>query len=362
MALVIVAWLLGWVLLWRLPLLTRTAAPDLSENRTVSVVIPARNEADRLPALLKSLRRQTYPPDEVVVVDDHSCDATAKVAVAAGITVVPAPELPEGWLGKTWACSEGVKATTGGILIFLDADVTLAPDALASLLATWSQQGGLLSVQPHHVICRPAESISLPFNLVALMGIGVGSVVPPRQGWAAAGPCLVTSRTDYLEVGGHRSVRNEVAEDLALARRYTAAAKPVRCFAGRDLVQFRMYRTLGAAVEGWRKNLATGARSMPRLRAITVAIWVTGMLVAAGMLTDLVGPARVAVPAAITYVAVTVQFAVLGRQVGRFGSAALVWPVLLAGFVAVFAWSAVSTFLSRRVRWSGRTVQIRQSH
>lgn len=357
--LVIVGWVLGWGLLWRMPRLERApVAPE--DDLRVSVVIPARNEADRLPDLLASLRAQTRPPDEVVVVDDQSSDSTAAVAASSpGTVVVSTPPLPTGWSGKPWACTAGVAASQGDVLVFLDADVTLAPEALASLLTTWRQSTGLVSVQPHHVIKRAREVVSLPFNIVAMMGMGIGSLIPPRSSWAAAGPCLVTSRADYDSVGGHAAVRGEIAEDLALARRYTDAGLPVRCVGGRDLVQFRMYRTVGDAVEGWHKNLASGARHTPRIRAVATATWVTGLLVAAHLLLGLTGPSAVAVPAVVAYVMVAIQVGAMGRQVGRFGVGALAWPVLMIGFVAVFAWSAVSTFVTRRVRWSGRTVQLR---
>jgi 4,4'-diaponeurosporenoate glycosyltransferase len=351
-------WLAGWALLWRLPALREPAAPR--QLRTLTVVVPARNEADRLPRLLESLQRQTRRPDDTIVVDDHSTDGTARVARSfPGVSVVTAPDVPAGWTGKCWACSVGADAADGELLLFLDADVELADDALAALVSTWEVERGLLSVQPRHDTGGGVEVLSLPFNVVAMMGLGIGSWWPPRDGWGAAGPCMVTARVDYERVGGHAAVRHAVAEDIALADRYLAADLPVRCIAGHDRVRFRMYRDLRGIVEGWSKNMATGARRTPLLRALAVALWVTSALAAAGALVG--APTTPDAPAPVLlvlYLAGLVQIAVLGRRVGRFGAAAVVWPLLIVFFVAVFLWSAVTTFVVRRVRWSGRTLRL----
>jgi 4,4'-diaponeurosporenoate glycosyltransferase len=372
-ALLVAGWLLGWLLLWRLPRLDPSARPH--PGLRVSVVVPARNEADRLPRLLGDLQAQTRPADEIIVVDDGSTDGTARVAARfPAVRVLTAPAVPEGWTGKSWACHTGALAAAGQVLVFLDADVELAPEALAAVVHHWEVQGGLVSVQPHHRIRRRVEALSLPFNVVTMMGLGVGSVVPPRRQWGAAGPCLVTSARQYWSVDGHRSVRSQVAEDLALAERFGSAGLPVHCLGGHDLIGFRMYRDLPGLIEGWTKNLATGATRTPVLRSLAVVAWLTALLSVAlatvgpgapvwALLTgsgpDGSGPtAAEVVGATLGYALVTVQVAIQARQVGRFRAAALVWPVLLAGFLAVFVWSTVRTALVRQVRWNGRTIRL----
>jgi 4,4'-diaponeurosporenoate glycosyltransferase len=357
------AWLVGWFLLWRLPRPQPSGAGV--DAPPVSVVIPARNEADRLPHLLGSLVAQTAPPSEIVVVDDGSTDGTAEVAGSfPGVRVVTATAVPDGWTGKSWACATGVTATSGEVIVFLDADVDLAPDALASVVDTWARHGGMISVQPHHHIRRPVEALSLPFNVITMMGLGVGSLRPGPQ-WGAAGPCVVTSRRDYAAAGGHAAVRGEVAEDLALAERYLEVGLPIRCLGGGRRIRYRMYRDLRGIVEGWSKNLATGASRTPRLRGLLIGLWVTAVLTALlevfGAVTD---PSSVGVgdPVVALYLAVTAQLAVMGRQVGRFGPAALAWPILFAFFVAVFARSTVRTLLVRQVTWSGRDIPVAARH
>ena len=101
---VLVRWLLGWVLSWHLPLLPRGSVQG---QPSISVLIPARNEAGTLPNLLASLSRQHQQPLEVIVIDDHSSDGTAAIARAAAgrlpLKVIAPPPLPPGWCGKTFA-------------------------------------------------------------------------------------------------------------------------------------------------------------------------------------------------------------------------------------------------------------------
>ena len=171
-ALIIVGWLLGWVLLWRMPKL-RAPRRDGTESR-ISVVIPVRNEVDRIPLLLASLERQRRRPHQVIVVDDGSDDGSASAVRAfPWVELVTASPVPPGWTGKSWACETGAHRADGDLLVFLDADVVLGADALDQLVATWSDVGGLVSVQPLHRTERPFESLSLMFNVVAVMGLAV---------------------------------------------------------------------------------------------------------------------------------------------------------------------------------------------
>jgi 4,4'-diaponeurosporenoate glycosyltransferase len=148
----------------------------------------------------------------VIVIDDHSSDRTADVALEkAGhlpITVIQPPALAAGWCGKPWALHHGVAASSGEVLVFLDADTEPGPEFLERLLASHQQLGGLVTVQPYHRTQRPYEQLSMLFNLVGLLAVPLGA----RCG-VAFGPAMVTSRSDYERSGGHRAVANKVVED-----------------------------------------------------------------------------------------------------------------------------------------------------
>ena len=350
--LVTVGWLAGWWLLWRVPGVDRAAGAV-----ALAVVVPARDEAGVLPLLLADLANQSLPAAEILVVDDASSDGTAAVAAAAGATVVRTTGPPAGWAGKPWACWRGVQSTTAPMLVFLDADVRLAPDALARLVATHDRVGGLLSVQPRHLAGRAVEGLSMVPNVVVLAGTGAFTPRPSAP-TVAFGPCLVCRRDDYLAVDGHRAVRGAVAEDAELAQRFRAAGSPVTLRGGGSVVTFRMYpHGLRPLIDGWSKNLAIGAGSAPRLAAALTTLWVAALLATPALVVRLASTGW--------WLAALVDVAVLGevgwaaRRAGRFG----VWPVVLfpvaaAAFVVLFAWSVIRIHVLRSVSWRGRRLAV----
>ena len=107
----------------------------------ISILIPARNEERTLGQLLQSIAHQTLKPHEIIVIDDHSDDATAEIARRAGCIVMTSKDFPEGWTGKPWACWQGAQKATGDIFLFLDADTFLETDGLSKIVSTYLQKG-----------------------------------------------------------------------------------------------------------------------------------------------------------------------------------------------------------------------------
>jgi 4,4'-diaponeurosporenoate glycosyltransferase len=326
------------------------------------VVIPARDEADALPLLLVDLARQQARPRQVVVVDDESADGTAALAEAFdGVTVIRGSPAPPGWAGKQWACAQGAAIAEADRLVFLDADVRLAPAAIGALVTTHQRSGGLLSVLPYHDVRRPYERLSALFNLVTLMGVGAARPRRAERADGAFGPCIVCRRHDYESVGGHGSVRDSVVDDLALAHRFDEQALPVWATTGGPLVAFRMYPAgLRSLIEGWSKNTATGAGRVPPGRSLAIAVWVTAMLSSALLVVDTIRQPSVALAAvaAVAYLAFVLQQRRQLRRLGRFGwGTAAAYPVTASAFVLLFVRSVGLTAVRRRVRWKGRTIE-----
>ena len=345
-------WLLGWVLLWRVPV---PAGADPTRP-PVSVVVPARDEEANLVVLLGSLVPQVGPGDEVIVVDDQSSDATVEVARAEGAAVVAAPTLPPGWAGKQWACHTGAERATNGILVFLDADTRIETGGL-DRIASLGSGAGLTSIQPYHVVPTWQERLAAFFNVVGMMGTAaftpLGTRLAPR---GAFGPCLVSSVADYRRAGGHAAARASVLDDVGIAAAYRRAGLPVRVLGGRGTISFRMYPGgAGALVAGFTKNLATAAVAVRGPAAVAVAGW----LAACAAPAVLAG--RIAIPLVVAcYLAVVAQLAVHLHRLGTFGPVvALVYPVALAAFLAVLARSLVVTYGVGRVTWKGRSLPTR---
>lgn len=339
-----VGWTLGWLLLWRLRPLP--VAVDPADRPAIAVVIPARDEAEALPHLLPALVAQLRTGDELVVVDDHSTDATADVAERLGAQVVIPPELPEGWLGKPHACWYGARSTGAPLLLFVDADVRPAPDLLDRMaVACSSGPASVVSMQPWHQTGRWIEQASLLANIAALMGTGGFTVAGSRTAATMAfGPVLAVERSTYDEVGGHGTVRTMHTEDIGLAR----AVGSSQLYSGRPDTAFRMYpEGLGQLVQGWTRSIATGTRFAPWWLSLAVGLWVWSM--AGGWITE-----------PLVYPMSAVQFWVLGRRAGSMHPVtALLYPLAVAVFVWIFLRSLFAMAFRRDVTWKQRSVAAR---
>jgi 4,4'-diaponeurosporenoate glycosyltransferase len=365
--LMVVGWMAGWWLLWRVPRVDRPT-PTSSGGfggaflSDVSVIVPARNEAANLPHLLGSLAVQEPMPGEIIVVDDASTDATAEVARAHGATVVDAGSLPDGWTGKSWACAQGAALATGSTLVFLDADVRLIPGGLAAVVAERQRRGGVLSVQPYHRMRRLYERLSAVFNIIAVMGVGIASPGRDGRAWGAFGPCLVCAADDYRSIGGHGAVRSEILEDLALGRVFNEAGVAVWGAGGRGTVEFRMYPAgAGQLIEGWSKNMASGSATIARVRLLATLVWVTGAVASSIHLVQLaLGSSTWSTSDVLAaWFVFALQFGVMLRQLGNFGwLTAVAYPVTVSAFVLVFFRSLWLTVVRRQVRWRGRAVAL----
>jgi 4,4'-diaponeurosporenoate glycosyltransferase len=353
-------WLLGFVFLWKIPILKKGNQLK-SFSYKISILIPARNEERTLSQLLHSIAHQTLKPHEVILIDDHSKDATAEVARKAGCIVVRSKDLPEGWAGKPWACWQGAHKATGDIFLFLDADTFLEPDGLSKIVSTYLEKGGLLSIQPFHKMKRRYERLSAIFNIITLAGMGaftpLGSRLKPM---GAFGPCMICSKEDYFMVGGHEKARGEVLESLAIGKEFLRAKRKVHCYGGKGTISFRMYPDgFQSLVEGFGKGFGTGANAMSMVNLLVIVCWVVGGV---GVTRQLFQSAILGNPVEllgwlVLDVLYIFQIYWMLFRIGNFGfSTALLFQIPLVFFVMVFAYSIVRIFLVRKVRWKGRDV------
>lgn len=359
----IVALLGGALMLWRVPFVTKSAAPT---TKTLSIIIPARNEEKNLPVLLESLQQQTRQPLEIVVVDDHSEDGTAEVAAALGASVIKRRPDETGWIGKSAVCWEGARAAKGDWLLFLDADILLAgSDSLEKIMGSFQEQGGtgVLSIQPYHTIQAGYENLSVIFNIMALAGMNRFSFLQDRLPPAGAfGPTLLCNRQEYFQMGGHEKVRDSIMENVQLGKLYLESGLPVSLYGGKNTVHFRMYpEGITQLSEGWSKSFASASLSTHPLVMAAASGWIGGALTAGLALpfAFLEGHPFVWATVLVGYVLYFLQFTRMARLAGNFHRGALFcYPVLFLYFVGLFAWSSLKTHVFHTVSWKGRKIRV----
>jgi chlorobactene glucosyltransferase len=227
---------------------------------TVSVVIPARNEADNIQRCVRGLLAQDYPPAclEVVVVDDGSQDRTPEIVAQLArehprVRLVRAGPLPEGWAGKPHACWRGTHETTGDWICLLDADTLARPPLLsAAVHAAQTRCLDMLSLEPFQILTSFWERLVIPagFFLVAFTQ-DLRRVNDPTQPDAVAnGQFILIRRSVYDAIGGYASVRGHIAEDGALARRVKQSGHRLCVLGGESLIRTRMYRDFASVWQG----------------------------------------------------------------------------------------------------------------
>jgi chlorobactene glucosyltransferase len=278
---------------------------DAADLPLVSVLVPARNEARRIVPCLQSLCRQDYPNYEIIVLDDHSEDDTARVVTELGFGREPGSArrllagaaLPEGWTGKAWACQQLAAAARGSYLLFTDADTLHEPPALGAFVGHAQSTGaGLLSAWPHQVTRTWSERAVIPLVYVLLLGALPHGILiylqhrpdkarRGRREWlrslgAANGQYMLFRRDVYELIGGHAAVRAHLVEDVLLGRlvaeRTGEGVKLVNCDGSR-LVHCRMYESFADLWEGFTKNLR------PAFSESQLSFWIFGAVQAAGL-------------------------------------------------------------------------------
>ncbi len=248
----------------------------------VSLLIPARNEAGVIGATIEGLLPQTYTDFELLILDDHSEDGTDSVARAAAkgdtrLTVLEGKAIPPGWLAKSWACQQLASKARGEILIFSDADVRWSSGALAALLDELERSGAdMLAVMPTQRTVSWAERLCVPLMALAIHAyLPVVAVhhSPYRLLAAANGQCIAFKRAAYERLGGHTVVRDNIVEDVGLARRVKDMGLRLRMVEADGLISCRMYCDWRSVREGYAKNILAGFGGVAGLLAGTVFHW-----------------------------------------------------------------------------------------
>jgi chlorobactene glucosyltransferase len=250
----------------------RLRKPTSVDAPYVSVLIPARNEAAVIGETVRRSLAQDYPRFEVILLDDDSSDNTYELAsqAAAGdsrLQVVRGILLPPGWAGKNWACQQLSDLASGELLVFSDADVRWEASGLGAMVACIQRyQADTFTVWPTQETVTWAERLVVPlmmFSIVSYLPEIAVRKIPWASFAAANGQCLAFRREAYQKLGGHAAVKNEIVEDIVLAKKAKKVGLRLVMALGEGLVHGRMYRDWRTVREGFGKNILAGHGGNP---------------------------------------------------------------------------------------------------
>ena len=361
--------LIAWVMALLRTVVNLTLIPRLhagmrpASEPLVSVIIPARDEAHIIERTVRAFLAQTYANLEVIVVNDRSADGTGDIVRSIHndrLTVIDGVEPPAGWLGKPWALHQGSGAARGELLLFVDADLIYAPEAVAAAVAyAETRRPALLTLLPHFEMRGFGENAAMP-----MMALTAFTFLPTwfsnRTRFArlgiGGGTGNLVSAARYAACGGHEALKDAVVDDVALAqllRRSDATTEAVRAD---DLVSLRMYHGLPEVVEGFTKNAF----------AVLGRNYIAGFLVVAGCVVFHILPYVLALTgdrnSIITIVIISLTRVILFRALRyRLDAALFLHPVMASIWTWIFLRSIWLTGIRRKVIWRGRTYDARHT-
>jgi glycosyltransferase involved in cell wall biosynthesis len=336
-----------------------------SGSQALSVLIPARNEELGIEACVRSILASTHVELEVIVLDDASTDRTAEIvrAIAAEdsrVRLETAPPLPAGWCGKQHACFALSKLARYDTFTFLDADVRLAPDALARMALFLKQsEAELVSGFPKQETGTLLEKLLIPLiNWVLLCFLPLWGMRHFR--WSAfgagCGQWFMTTRTAYEKVGGHAAVKSSFHDGITLPRAYRKAGFFTDVCDATNLATCRMYRSASAVWFGLAKNAREGMAATGQIGFWTVVL-LCGQVLPLPLwvvtLFDFSQPLPIIVAFGALWLSQTTRLAV----VNRFRSPSIcvtLHPFAIALLLAVQWYALICAVIGKPVGWKGR--------
>lgn len=366
------SWSVSWVLmeslviLLSLPMITTVirsvrsgdvVKPEQEKGPSISVVIPARNEAERIAPLLESLRG-AVDVEEVIVVDDESTDDTARIANGYGVKVVAGTPRPQGWAGKPWALRQGLDAASGEWIVTLDADTRVDPTLPRALVARASNRDVALTTVAGSFECPTLGAQWIHPAMLTTLVYRYGRPDTSRRPSALAnGQCMVFRRMNAINGGYLEAVRGDLIEDVALARWLQQNGSNVAVVDASELLTVRMFETFGSTVSGWGRSLSMASLQSRKVSGFhLVSLATSQVLPPVFIVTGLAPIAGGFLLALRIGTLFGTKRAYVNRGVGYWLSPAadvIAWAVVLVGTIRHFVGADVS--------WRGRSYRVRRS-
>ena len=325
------------------------------DSAGVSILIPARDEEANIAAAIESALAN--PNAEVLVLDDHSSDRTYDIAAEIAqreprLRLLRGEPLPHGWLGKNFACAQLAGAASNRLLLFVDADVRLAPAASAELAHALRTSGAhVISGVPRQEVRTLSEQLLIPLIHFVLLGFlpldRMRRSTHPAYA-TACGQLMMIHRDAYQSAGGHRAIRESVHDGLTLPKAFRIGGFRTDLIDVTALASCRMYRCDADVWRGLSKNTHEGLGAPARILPFSILL-IAGqvlpfVLLATGMWQAYVGAALALLPRAIAI-----------RRFHQPLLGMLLHPFAVVALIAI-QWAGLFRFISGKpTAWKGRT-------
>ena len=331
-------------------------APAPAEGRPqISVLIPARNEEANIAAACAAVLASEGVEVELIVLDDASTDRTP--AILAGIEdprlrVAGAPKLPPGWSGKQHACHVLSGLARHELMVFVDADVRLEPDAL-SRMAGFMQRNdaGLASGFPRQVVVTWSEQLLLPLIHFLLLGFLPMALMRRRMDpglGAGCGQLFIARRDAYVAAGGHAAIRASLHDGLTLPRAFRRAGHMSLLFDATGFARCRMYANAAQVWEGLCKN-ATEGMAKPAALPVWTLILAGGQVLPLALVVF-----APSVPAFAALMLGLQTRLMLSQQFRQPLLSAALHPFGVAGLLVIQWFSLLRAAMGGQATWRGR--------
>ena len=325
-------------------------------NESISVVVPLRNEATNVVELIDSLRTQkNLAQVEFLLLDDNSEDQTLTLlhqhtSGLANFHILTGSTLPQGWIGKTWALQQLFERASGQIIVSIDADVRLVPDAInRAVTLLKNTQLDFLSPYPKQLSFSWSERLIQPLLQWSWMSIVILRIAEKSSISSmvvANGQFFVVRRAALAQMSGYESVRNKVLDDVELARALVKQGSHGCVANGAMIASTRMYTSWGEIQAGYGKSLHSAFGSVFGSAIAITFLFLTGI---APLIATITGSAI----GWYAYAAVTLTRVMSSIKTGKNGVDAFLHPIssALLIYLIIYSW-----LMRGQVQWKGRTL------
>jgi cellulose synthase/poly-beta-1,6-N-acetylglucosamine synthase-like glycosyltransferase len=326
-----------------------------SQNLSFSILVPCRNEIENVSELVATLGALDHPRYEVIFIDDNSADGTGdslrqSIVNRPFMKVISAAPLPDGWMGKPWALSQGLNHATHDYIVTVDADVRLAPDALSAMDSVLQRTGSdFLSPYPSQIAVSMSERLVQPLLQWTWM-----TTVPLRLAMTSSRPSLAVANGQFLLVkksallssGGFTAIQASVLDDIDLARVLIRSGFSGGVCDGSKIASTRMYTSFAEIRAGYGKSMSTG------FGGVFGSLALAAMMVISGLLPFIYSFFGSPMATAALLLVVT------SRVVSAISSRSLIIDSLLHAIsTLVFIYLLIySNFFHSKITWKGRPI------